>query len=131
MTKSFDIVLFGFTGFTGKLAVEYLLKKNYPIKWAACARSECKARAILKDIADSVSKEAPPLVIADLVCKSEEAEIKLREIVKSTRVVITAAGPFEKYGLALHKLCADEGYVFGMMLICYFLYLYIMLFPTK
>lgn len=109
MTKTYDIILFGTTGFTGKLAVEYLLKKNYPVKWAACARSEGKANAILKDIADSVSKQVPPLVIADLVCNSEQDETKLRDIVRSTRVVLTAAGPFEKYGITLHKLCAEEG----------------------
>ena len=68
-TKIYDIVLFGVTGFTGKLAAEYLLKKSYPIKWAACARSEGKAKDILEGIAKSVSKEAPPIVIADLVCK--------------------------------------------------------------
>lgn len=109
--KTHDIILFGMTGFTGKLAVEYMLKKKEQpdFKWAACARSEPKAQAILKEISDRVSKPAPQLVIADLVCNSEEDEAKLRKIVQSTRVVVTAAGPFEKYGTTLHKLCAEEG----------------------
>ncbi|CAB9515063.1 Trans-acting enoyl reductase [Seminavis robusta] len=108
-SKTYDIVLFGMTGFTGKLAVEHLLKKQHPVKWAACARSEGKAKAILKEIADSVSQPPPPLVIADLICNSEQDETKLRDIIKSTRVVLTAAGPFEKYAMTLHKMCAEEG----------------------
>ena len=61
MTKTYDIILFGVTGFTGKLAVEYLLtKKNYPtITWAACARSESKAKTILTEIANKVSQPVP------------------------------------------------------------------------
>ena len=108
--KTYDIVLFGVTGFTGKLAVEYFLtKKNSSLKWAACARSEPRAQAVLKEIADSVNQPAPALVIADLVCQTPEDEAKLRQIVASTKVVLTAAGPFEKYGITLHKLCAEEG----------------------
>ena len=38
--KEYDILLFGVTGFTGKLATEYLLRKNYDIKWGVCGRSE-------------------------------------------------------------------------------------------
>lgn len=90
-----------------------MLKKEHPVKWAACARSEGKAKAILKEISDRVSKPAPPLVVADLVCNTEEDEAKLRKIVQSTRVVVTAAGPFEKYGITLHKLCAEEGVHYG------------------
>ena len=37
--KEYDILLFGVTGFTGKLATEYLLRKNYDIKWGVCGRS--------------------------------------------------------------------------------------------
>ena len=108
--KIYDVIIFGVTGFTGKLAVEYLLKKDdSSLKWAACARSESRAMATLKEIADSVDKPAPTLVIADLICQTAEDETKLRNIVASTKVVITAAGPFEKYGITLHKLCAEEG----------------------
>lgn len=107
--KTYDIILFGMTGFTGKLAVEYMLKKEHPVQWAVCARSEGKAQAILTEISDRVSKPAPPLVVADLVCNNDDDTAKLRKIVESTRVVVTAAGPFEKYGQTLHQLCAESG----------------------
>ena len=72
----------------------------------------------MTEIANKVSQPVPSLVIADLVCHTEQDEAKLRDIVKSTRVVLTAAGPFEKYGVVVHKLCAEEGYGQLNMCVC-------------
>ena len=109
--KKYDVVLFGVTGFTGKLTVEYLLKNYDNVPWAACARNQQRAEIVLKEIADSCSKPTspPPLLTADLVCETPEQEEILRQIVRQTRVVLTCAGPFEKYGTTLVKLCAQEG----------------------
>ena len=135
--REYDIVLFGVTGFTGKLACEHLLSKAYPIRWAVCARSEEKARSVLTSIATrlGISEDAlPPVLVADLqppmpplllqqrlaargdndVLAAEETKLaaeenKLREVVRKTTVVITAAGPFEKYGKELVRICAEEG----------------------
>ena len=135
--REYDIVLFGVTGFTGKLACEHLLSKAYPIRWAVCARSEAKARSVLTSIATrlGISEDAlPPVLVADLqppvlplllqqrlaargdndVLAAEETKLaaeenKLREVVRKTTVVITAAGPFEKYGKELVRICAEEG----------------------
>ena len=83
--------------------------KSYNIPWAACARNQQRAEKVLKEIADSCSKQAPPLLTADLVCETPEQEDILRQIVHDTKVVLTCAGPFEKYGTTLVKLCAQEG----------------------
>jgi len=111
--KAYDLVLFGVTGFTGKLAVEHVLTRGYfPGRWAVCARNEAKARAVLAAVAEhtGVPAEALPAVeVADLVCTAPEDEEVLRAIVRKAEVVITTAGPFEKYGQALLKLCAAEG----------------------
>mmetsp|Transcript_9424 Transcript_9424/g.18904 ORF Transcript_9424/g.18904 Transcript_9424/m.18904 type:complete len:412 (+) Transcript_9424:26-1261(+) len=112
MSKEHDILLFGVTGFTGKLAAEYLLAKSYPVKWAVCARNESKAQDAMKSILGQLNKpetEMPKIEVADLVCNSTDEEEKLRAIVKKTKVVITTAGPFEKYGQTLFKMCAEEG----------------------
>ena len=45
----------------------------------------------------------------DLLCKTEEDENKLRDIVKSTKVCLTCSGPFELYGKKLVQMCAEEG----------------------
>lgn len=107
--KKYDIVLFGVTGFTGKLTVEYLLQSEYDISWAASARNKSKAEAVLKGISDACGKQPPPLLTADLVCDTPEKEETLRQVVRQTKIVLTCAGPFEKYGTSLVKLCAEEG----------------------
>lgn len=107
--KKYDFILFGVTGFTGKLAAEYLLKSGYDIKWAACARNKTKGEAILTEIANDCGRDPPPVLTADLVCDTPEKEDTLCQVVKQARVVLTCAGPFEKYGNALVKLCAEEG----------------------
>jgi short subunit dehydrogenase-like uncharacterized protein len=110
MAKDYDILLCGVTGFTGKLAAEHLLAKGYPIKWAVCARNEAKAKSCLAALGAQLGKsQQPPVEVADLVCTTAEEEARLRSVVQKTKVVITTAGPFEKYGQTLVKLCAEEG----------------------
>lgn len=105
--KKYDVILFGVTGFTGKLTAEYLIKSNYDMQWAVCARNKAKAEAVLGDICDN--KPLPTILAADLVCDSPEKLETLRQVVQQTKVVLTCAGPFEKYGTTLVKLCAEEG----------------------
>ena len=109
--KEYDILLFGVTGFTGKLATEYLLRKNYDIKWGVCGRSEERVAAALKEAISHVptATAPPPSELCDLVCKGEDDEAALRAVVRKAKVVITTAGPFEKYGPWLIKACAEEG----------------------
>jgi len=111
MSREYDIVLFGVTGFTGRLAAEHLLLKAYPVKWAACARNESKAAAVLQDLGEKVGKSSalPKVEVCDLVCATEADEARLRAVVRRAKCVITTAGPFEKYGQTLVKVCAEEG----------------------
>eukprot|EP00536_Pseudo-nitzschia_multiseries_P002713 jgi/Psemu1/322668/estExt_fgenesh1_pg.C_370007 len=121
--RKYDIVLFGVTGFTGKLAAEYLLDKcrnDYAsLSWACSARNQAKAETTLKDLVETVSSAtgdeqksdvSPPEILqVDLLCETQEEEAKLREIVKSTVVCLTCSGPFELYGKKLVQICAEEG----------------------
>ena len=46
LSRTYDVVVWGSTGFTGKLTVEYL-SKNYPdLKWAIAGRDEQKLRHV-------------------------------------------------------------------------------------
>jgi len=119
--KIYDIVLFGVTGFTGKLAAEYLLDRcrtDYSkLRWACSARNKAKAETILKELVETVEAAnesaaavSPPEILqVDLLCKTQEEEWKLRNIVKSTKVCLTCSGPFELYGKKLVQVCAEEG----------------------
>ena len=132
--KKYDIVLFGVTGFTGKLAVEYLLQRSNNdedeeyknLKWAVSARNKSKAEQILKDIVSSkvttassstpsssaegdILQQLPPILTADLLCETDDDVAKLKDIVSSTKIVLTCSGPFELYGKTLVRLCAECG----------------------
>ena len=101
---------------------EYLLEKNYKgIKFGVAARNEAKALDCINTVCERLSERcgksvdavkalAPAKVeVIDLIVNSSEDEAKLRSIVKKTKVCITTAGPFEKYGQTLVKVCAEEG----------------------
>lgn len=46
-TRQYDIVLFGATGYTGKLTAQYVARKlPTDIKWAIAGRSERKLEAV-------------------------------------------------------------------------------------
>lgn len=130
--KKYDIVLFGVTGFTGRLAAEYLLQRSLSsslsgdkdndeyknLKWAVSARNKSKAEKILQDIASQIGLSddetktkdlLPPVLTVDLLCKTDEDKSKLKDIVLSTRIVLTCSGPFELYGKTLVQLCAESG----------------------
>ena len=42
MEKDIDIIVYGATGFTGKLCVEYLASKERSTKWAIAGRNQEK-----------------------------------------------------------------------------------------
>eukprot|EP01067_Filipodium_phascolosomae_P008022 Filipodium_phascolosomae@DN673_c0_g1_i1.p1 len=110
-SRKYDVILWGGSSFTGKLAVEYL-HEYYPledaegegrakgaVKWAVGGRNEAKIRAHLDSIHAS-----PDVLIGD---SSSEADMK--RIAKDTISIVTAAGPYLKVGKALLKACVEEG----------------------
>lgn len=116
--KKYDIILFGVTGFTGKLCAEYLLKKQQAtaagLSWAVSARNAAKAETVLQDLVSGLTSQEetvpiPDILVADLVCQTDEDKKKLQAIVEQTKVVLTCSGPFEKYGPSLVELCAQSG----------------------
>jgi short subunit dehydrogenase-like uncharacterized protein len=114
--KNYDIILFGCTGFTGKLAVEYLLQKQLqlkdaelPLKWAVSARNVEKAEAVVNELAAATKLQPPIILQADLICTTDEQVETLKQVLQQTKVVLTCSGPFEKYGQTLLKLCAEYG----------------------
>lgn len=104
MNKDFDLIVFGATGFTGRLVAEYL-HKTYgaadSVRWAVAGRSATK----LAQIRDSLGLRASlPLLVADA---SDEAA--LAALAARTKVVITTVGPYQQYGEPLVRACAKAG----------------------
>ncbi len=103
--KDFDLVLFGATGFTGRLVAEVLVKKRPALRWALAGRSRDKLEQIRGELAvlDPAARDLP-LVIGDSLDPASVAAM-----VRRTRVVCTTVGPYARYGTALVAACAAEG----------------------
>src|SRR5689334_16032674 len=99
----FDIVVYGATGFTGRLVVEYLARK-YPggsVTWAMAGRSASKL-AEVRDLVGAPKDTA--LIVAD---GSDVAS--LRAMCARTKAVVTTVGPYQLYGNELVAVCAEMG----------------------
>ena len=98
--RELDIVVFGATGFVGKLTAEYLAEHAPEgVKIGLAGRSEEK----LARVKSEVGKDWPTIV-AD---SSDAASMKA--LAERCRVVATTVGPYRKYGMPLVEACADAG----------------------
>ncbi len=104
--RPFDLVLFGATGFTGRLVAEHLARHH-----AANARIALAGRDARKlaSVRDALAAELPaakdlPLLVAD----AHDADA-LARVARDARVVATTVGPYAKYGEALVAACAKHG----------------------
>jgi short subunit dehydrogenase-like uncharacterized protein len=103
-SSQFDIVVYGASGFTGRLVAEYLASrygKDGDLKWAMAGRSLDK----LASVRDAVGAPADtPLVAADA-----EDPASLQAMLDQTRSVISTVGPYQLYGSELVAACAANG----------------------
>jgi short subunit dehydrogenase-like uncharacterized protein len=100
--REFDIVLYGATGFVGKLTAEYLARAGGYARIALAGRSQDKLRAVRETLAEKA--QSWPLIVADASAPST-----LSAMAEQTRVVVTTVGPYLKYGLPLVAACAAAG----------------------
>lgn len=102
MHKAYDIIVWGATGFTGRLVAEYLLRKygvGNTLAWAIAGRNQKK----LEKIRQELGNKSIPLLVADSHDKSS-----LVAMVKQTRVICTTVGPYAKYGSLLVEACVEN-----------------------
>ena len=104
MTKPFDLVVHGATGFTGRLVVEYLLRR-YPagsgLRWAMGGRNADKLAAVRDELGAPADT---PLVVTDTGNPAS-----LQALMDQTRLVLTTVGPYQLYGNELVAACARAG----------------------
>jgi short subunit dehydrogenase-like uncharacterized protein len=107
--REFEIVIWGASGFTGKLTAEYLLAEygvSNGLRWAIGGRNPAKMEAVRQELAQSTGVECGslPIVLGD----SDDMNF-LVELAGRTRVVCTTVGPYAKYGSKLVEACAQSG----------------------
>ncbi|OBF49228.1 enoyl-ACP reductase [Mycobacterium sp. 852002-50816_SCH5313054-b] len=97
--REFDIVLYGATGFVGKLTAAYLARAGAGARIALAGRSPERLRAVRDTLGDAAQGWA--VLAADAAKPST-----LDEMAARTRVVVTTVGPYSRYGLPLVAACA-------------------------
>lgn len=104
-TRDFDIIIYGATGFTGRLVAEYLVqhygdRADAP-KWAMAGRSADK----LAEIRDLIgAPKDTSLIVADA---SDPAS--LDAMAARAKVILTTVGPYQLYGAPLVAACVRAG----------------------
>lgn len=98
--RDHDIVLFGASGFVGKLVARQLAN-NAPsgTRIALAGRTRSRVEAVRDEIGADW-----PVVVADSAHASS-----MRALAESTGVVISTVGPYARHGLPLVRACAEAG----------------------
>jgi short subunit dehydrogenase-like uncharacterized protein len=107
-SREFDVVVWGATGFTGRLVAEHLLRRSgeESFRWALGGRSRERLEQVREDIARETGRDTRdlPLVLGD-----SDDEASLASLAQRTRVVCTTVGPYAKYGSKLVAACVEAG----------------------
>jgi short subunit dehydrogenase-like uncharacterized protein len=104
VARDCDVIVFGSTGYTGRLVAEHLLKvygANGPVRWAMAGRSRAKLEEVRAEIGAPASI---PLVVADA-----NNAASLAAMAEQTKALITTAGPYQLYGDGVVAACAKAG----------------------
>lgn len=98
--REFDIIVWGASGFTGRLVAQYLhAQYGSDLKWAMAGRSQSKLDSVRAQVAD----DSVPVIIAD-----SHDEQSLDVMVQRCKVILTTVGPYGKYGAALVAACVKH-----------------------
>jgi short subunit dehydrogenase-like uncharacterized protein len=104
--RELDVVLFGATGFTGRLTAEYLARHAPSgLRWGLAGRNPTKLEGVRAHVAtiDATLGDLP-LLAADV-----NDEVSLKDVANRARVVITTVGPYLYFGEPLVAACAEAG----------------------
>lgn len=101
--KNFDFVIFGATGFTGKLVVEYALENysNSEISWAIAGRNTEK----LEDLKNKMNL---PEEIQIFKVDGDDQD-SIDKMINQTKCILTTVGPYQLYGEKLIRSCIRSG----------------------
>ncbi|MBM4360065.1 MAG: saccharopine dehydrogenase NADP-binding domain-containing protein [Deltaproteobacteria bacterium] len=104
-TRDPDIVLFGATGYTGRLVAEELLVRGEGLRWALAGRDLRKLEAVKAHLVERDPAAASlPLLVAD-----SHDRASLDAVVRRARVICTTVGPYALHGRELVAACAESG----------------------
>ena len=102
--RSYDIIIWGASGFTGNLVCQYLIEKygvdeTSKIQWAIAGRNREKLEKVRNDLKIEHSKDL-------LILTGDSFDLEsLKNITSKTSVILTTVGPYLNYGFSLVEAC--------------------------
>jgi short subunit dehydrogenase-like uncharacterized protein len=102
--REFDVVIFGASGYTGKLVAEYMQDQygdDISIKYAIAGRNTEKLLEVKKDL--NLNED-----IKILEVDSNDLD-SLDKMTSSAKCILTTVGPYQLYGSKLVESCAKNG----------------------
>ena len=102
-SREFDIIIYGASGYTGRLVAEYLQAEygGSGLKWAMAGRNAEKLQTVAGEMKIGGN-------VAVITANSDEPE-SLAALAARTKAIITTVGPYQLYGEPLVKACAEAG----------------------
>lgn len=101
--RDLDLVLFGATGFVGKLTAEYLAgAAGEAVQIGLAGRSQDKLERLRAQLGDRAAGWS--LLVAD-----SDDRASIAEMAATTKVIATTVGPYRKYGIPVVEACANAG----------------------
>ena len=103
--RPYEVVVFGATGFTGTYASEHVVS-HLPtdLRWAVAGRSADKLQQLVAELESLNPDRLTPAIETATLDKSS-----LKELAAKTHVLISAVGPYHRYGEAVVAACAEAG----------------------
>jgi short subunit dehydrogenase-like uncharacterized protein len=102
-SRDLDVVVFGATGFVGRLLAAHLAEHAPDgVRVGLAGRSADRLATVRADL--PARAKDWPLLVADA-----QDPTSLAELARGTRVVATTVGPYARYGLPLVEACAGAG----------------------
>ena len=118
---TYDIVIFGASGYTGQYVIEYVVRnveddfkkqlasgeEPKKLKWAVAGRSQDKLAKVLM----SASLNVPGFdhsTVEMIICDVKD-ESSLKKMVTQTKVLLNCVGPYRFSGEPVVKACAQYG----------------------
>ena len=102
--REFDVVIFGASGYTGKLVAEYMHDQygdDQSIKYAIAGRNTEKLLEVKKDL--NLNEDITILEVDSTDLDS------LEKMTTSAKCILTTVGPYQLYGSKLVESCAKNG----------------------
>ena len=102
--REFDVIVFGASGYTGRLVAEYMGKEygnDESIRWAIAGRNKDKLSSIKKDLN---LNERISIIEVDSTNKDS-----LDSMTSSAKCILTTVGPYQLYGSSLVQSCSENG----------------------